>query len=190
MQSAVKNVCFSNFNSGIAYAIAQTNRVLSLGQSVDAAINPDVFFAFICSKARESAVKRKIHVGSDDAIDDDKEEAEDEVLKDEFFQRIVAHINRRTQHAHKLSYANEVGSSLDLDVEDLGAWEDELHESESQALPRQEELTPEECEIMELQAYADECERQAALADFEDIPEAFWYDSDLDEGEIDAMDIS
>ncbi|PBL03964.1 hypothetical protein ARMGADRAFT_1004627 [Armillaria gallica] len=110
------------------------------------------------AKARESAVKRKRHAGSDDAMDDDKEETEDEVLKDEFFQRIIEHANRRTQHAYKLSYANEVGSSLDPDMEDLGAWEAELHESESQSLPRLEELTPEEREIAELQAYADECE--------------------------------
>ncbi|PBK83134.1 hypothetical protein ARMGADRAFT_1170669 [Armillaria gallica] len=145
-------------------------------------------------KARESAVKRKRHTGSDnvfdDAMDDDKEEAEDEVVKDEFYHRIVEHANCRTQYAYKLSYANEVGSSLDPDMEDPGVWEDELHEPEAQSLPRWEELTPEEREIAELQAYADECSRQAALADFEGIPEEFWDDSDLDEGEVDAMDIS
>lgn len=32
------------------------------------------------------------------------------------------------------------------------------------------EITPEELEHAELEAYAEECERQAALADFEDIP--------------------
>ncbi len=65
-----------------------------------------------------------------------------------------------------------------------------LAEPEARSLPRWEELTPEEREIAELQAYADECERQAALADFEGIPEEFWDDSDRDEGEVDAMDIS
>ncbi|KAK0458566.1 uncharacterized protein EV420DRAFT_1543166 [Desarmillaria tabescens] len=133
------------------------------------------------AKARESAVKRKRHVGSDDVfddvMDDDKEETEDEVLKDEFFKRIVDHAKRRTQHAYKLSYADEVGSSLDPDMEDL--------DSESR-----EGLTPEEREIAELQAYADECELQAALADFEDIPEEFWNDSDLEEAEVEAMDVS
>ncbi|KAK0441429.1 hypothetical protein EV421DRAFT_1959119 [Armillaria borealis] len=132
------------------------------------------------AKARESAVKRKRPAGSDDvfddAMDDDKEETEDEVLKDELFQRIVEYANRRTQHAYKLSYADEVGLSLDPDMEDLAAWD--------------MELTPEEREIAELQAYVDECERQAALTDFEDVPEEFWDDSDLDEGEGDAMDIS
>ncbi|KAK0224989.1 hypothetical protein EDD85DRAFT_216961 [Armillaria nabsnona] len=122
-------------------------------------------------------------------MEDDKEETEDEVLKDEFFHRIVEHTNCRAQHAYKLSYVNEVGPSLDPGIEDLGAWEDELHESESQVLPGQE-LTAEEGEMVEPQAYADECERQAASADFEDIPEAFWHDSDLDEGSVDAMDIS
>ncbi|KAK0495211.1 hypothetical protein EDD18DRAFT_1171263 [Armillaria luteobubalina] len=124
------------------------------------------------AKARECAVKRKRHADSDDvfddAMDDDKEETEDDVLKDEFFLRIVEHANRRTQHAYKLSYADEVGSSLDPDMEDLGAWEAELH-------------------VAELQAYADECERQAALADLEDIPETFWDDSDLDEVKVKVM---
>ncbi|KAK0500755.1 hypothetical protein EDD18DRAFT_1279956 [Armillaria luteobubalina] len=158
------------------------------------------------AKARECAVKRKRHAHSDDVFDDamndDKEETEDEILKDVFFQRIVEHANRQTQHAYKLSYADEVGSSLDPDMEDLGAWEAELHDTislydlnlfaelESQSSPTWEELTPEEREIAELQAYADECERQAALANFEDIPEAFWNDSDLDEGDADAMDLS
>ncbi|KAK0210212.1 hypothetical protein DFS33DRAFT_269231 [Desarmillaria ectypa] len=146
------------------------------------------------AEARESAVKRKRHVGRDDvfddAMDDDKEETDDEVLKDEFFKRIVEHANRRTRHAYKLSYADEVGSSLDPDLEDLGAWEAELQEAEPQSSPRREELTPEEREIAELQAYADECERQAALADFEDIPEEFWNDSDIDEAKVDSMDVS
>ncbi|SJL04834.1 uncharacterized protein ARMOST_08205 [Armillaria ostoyae] len=146
------------------------------------------------AKARESAVKRKRYAGSkdvfDDAMDDDKEETEDEVLKDEFFQRIVEHATRRTQHAYKLSYADEVGSSLDPDMEDLGAWKAELQEPEAQSLPRWDELTPEEREIAELQAYADECVRQTALTDFEDVPEEFWDDSDLNEGEVDAMVIS
>ncbi|SJL04843.1 uncharacterized protein ARMOST_08214 [Armillaria ostoyae] len=114
---------------------------------------------------------------------------QDEVLKDEFFQRIVEDANRRIQYMYKLSYANEVGSSLDPDMKDIGAWEDELHEPEAQS-PSWEELTPEEREVAELQAYADECKRQAALAGFEDIPEAFWGDSDFDEGGVDAMDIS
>ncbi|KAK0224982.1 hypothetical protein EDD85DRAFT_958713 [Armillaria nabsnona] len=144
---------------------------------------------------RESAVKRKRYAGSNDVfdgtMDDDKEETEDEVLKDEFFQRIVEHANRRTQHAYKLSYVNEVGSSLGPDMEDLGAWESELHgTNRSQSSPRRGEPTAEEREMAELQAYADEFERQAALADFEDIPEAFWDDSDFDEDEVDAMDIS
>ncbi|SJL16390.1 uncharacterized protein ARMOST_19914 [Armillaria ostoyae] len=42
-------------------------------------------------------------------------------------------------------------------MEDLDAWEAELHESESQSLRMQKELTPEECETAELQAYTDKC---------------------------------
>ncbi|KAK0506788.1 hypothetical protein EDD18DRAFT_1098030 [Armillaria luteobubalina] len=111
-----------------------------------------------------------------------KEETEDEVLDDEFHLRRVEHANHQTQHTYKLSYADEVGSSLDPDMEDL--------ESESQSLPKREELTPKKHEIMELQAYTDECEQQAALADFEDILKGFWDNSDLNESEGDVMDIS
>ncbi|KAK0227830.1 hypothetical protein IW262DRAFT_1292761 [Armillaria fumosa] len=75
------------------------------------------------AKARESAVKRMRNADRDDVFDDDKEETEDEVFKDEFFQWIVKHTNGQTRHAYKLSYANEIGSSLDPHMVDVGAWE-------------------------------------------------------------------
>lgn len=98
--------------------------------------------------ARESAVKWKRHTGSDnvfgDAVDDDKEETEDKVLKDEVRRRlslktrksltasIVLPTHRRACQPSdaaclQLSYANEVGSFLDPGMEDLGAWEDKLY---------------------------------------------------------------
>ena len=53
-------------------------------------------------------------------------------------------------------------------------------ESESQAQPPQAPLIPEELENAELEAYAEEWERQAALAEFENIPvdELFGLDED------------
>ncbi len=57
-------------------------------------------------------------------------------------------------------------------------------------------MTPEDLEIAELEAYAQECERQAASTDFDDVPEEeLFFLDDLDEGEperdIDAaMDTS
>ncbi|KAK0492127.1 hypothetical protein EDD18DRAFT_1109220 [Armillaria luteobubalina] len=100
------------------------------------------------AKARESSVKRMRNADRDDAFDGDREESEDEVCKDE------------TQHACKLSYANEAGSSLDLDVVDSS--------------PGWEKLMPEEPEIAELQACADERERQAPWQSFKTYPRNFW----------------
>ncbi|KAK0185942.1 hypothetical protein F5146DRAFT_1143510 [Armillaria mellea] len=89
--------------------------------------------------------------------------AKDDVLKDQFFQWIGEHTNRRRRYAYKPSYANEVSSSLDTEIWALGRMN-------YMSSPEWEELTPEEREMAELQAYADEWGRQAALADFEDIP--------------------
>jgi hypothetical protein len=35
-------------------------------------------------------------------------------------------MNRKTQHAYRVSYAREIGSSFDPDIEDVSRWEDEL----------------------------------------------------------------
>lgn len=54
----------------------------------------------------------------------------------------------------------------------------------SSTVPTEAELTPADLEDEELEAYADECARQAVLADFEDIPEEElfgWSNSDLEE---------
>lgn len=34
--------------------------------------------------------------------------------------------SRKQKHSYRLSYAYEVGSSVDPDIEDVGQWEDEL----------------------------------------------------------------
>lgn len=34
---------------------------------------------------------------------------------------------RKSQHSYRVSYALEVGSSFDPDMEDVGKWEEELH---------------------------------------------------------------
>ncbi|KAJ2928441.1 hypothetical protein H1R20_g8650, partial [Candolleomyces eurysporus] len=68
---------------------------------------------------------------SDDEDMDDEEEGEEEILNDELFSRIVANMNRKMQHAYRVSYAHEIGSSFDPDIEDVSRWEEEL-----QAEPR------------------------------------------------------
>jgi len=53
-----------------------------------------------------------------------------------------------------------------------------------------EDLTPEELENAELEAYAQECETQAALADFEDIPlDELFANDDISELGQHEMDI-
>jgi hypothetical protein len=34
--------------------------------------------------------------------------------------------NRKKRYSYRLSYQDEVGSSIDPDMEDVGRWEDEL----------------------------------------------------------------
>ncbi|KAG6813900.1 hypothetical protein H0H92_005749 [Tricholoma furcatifolium] len=137
------------------------------------------------AKARERAIQGRRSFGepSSDGFDevmdaeDDVEDDED-IMQDELFRRIVQHANRRTRHSYRLSYADEVGSSFDPNLENVEEWESELitpgPTSSQQAVGRsldEEELTPEDLDDEELEAYAEECVRRAALADFEDLPE-------------------
>ena len=45
----------------------------------------------------------------------------------QLFQRIVESSFRKSQHSYRVSYALEVGSSFDPDLEDMAKWEEELH---------------------------------------------------------------
>ncbi|EPQ53545.1 hypothetical protein GLOTRDRAFT_139742 [Gloeophyllum trabeum ATCC 11539] len=126
-------------------------------------------------RAREKAVTRRrkyesepssdgFDLDADMDMDDGKEdeEEEEEDLDDELFRRIMNSVNRKAQHAYRVSYEWEVGSSIDPDMEDVSRWEQELHEeSAEEAQP-----APPDLEEEELAAYAEE----AAL--FEDL-EAF-----------------
>lgn len=40
----------------------------------------------------------------------------------------MANANRKQVHSYRVSYAQEVGSSFDPDMEDVGSWEHELKE--------------------------------------------------------------
>ncbi|KAF9047188.1 hypothetical protein BDZ89DRAFT_29606 [Hymenopellis radicata] len=137
-------------------------------------------------KARNSAVKRKRHLnsspGDEDAMDEDAEDMDEDIMRDEFFRRIVAHSNRQTvRYNYVLSFDREVGSPINPDLEDVTKWERELREPDSSSL---NDMTPEDLEIAELEAYAQECERQAALTDFDDVPEEeLFFLDDLDECE-------
>jgi len=117
------------------------------------------------------------------------------ILYEQLFRRIMQNVNHKQRHSYRLSYADEVGSSLDPDMEDVSRWEHQLlgkcpplipdfflnvsqqltepttstsHPPPNPSVP---ELTPEEFEDEELAVYADEYVRRAAEDDFGDIPE-------------------
>ncbi|KAI9063550.1 hypothetical protein FKP32DRAFT_1627212 [Trametes sanguinea] len=68
--------------------------------------------------------------GSSDGVDemmDEDDEDEDSMLNDELFHRIVESAKHKQRHAYRLSYAYDVGSSFDPELEDVHDWEEELH---------------------------------------------------------------
>ncbi|KAJ3502930.1 hypothetical protein NLJ89_g8663 [Agrocybe chaxingu] len=138
-------------------------------------------------------------------MDADGEEDDETIMQDELFRRIMANAGRKVRHEYRLSYAQEVGSSFDPDMEDINSWEQELTASNS-ANPHgassgmaststsgdafwnpieeeEEELTPADLDDEELEVYAEEAARRAALADFEDIPEDELFSASWSDGE-------
>ncbi|KAF8655595.1 hypothetical protein AX16_003016 [Volvariella volvacea WC 439] len=236
------------------------------------------------ARAREKAVQRKrVNVGKDrsvgsegfsgssDGFDEDmmageeeedgeQEETVDDVMGAELFGRLLEHWDRQEKHQYRRSYALDVGSSFDPDMEDIDEWEQHLSGTDpsaattttsgpsgnnsqpklkynyrpkaqtaptptptstrrfsslpststptsySASLPSSVTTDPEEYEIPydlddlrpeELEACAKEYERQAALAEFADIPEEELFgglsdleDDDDGESEDDAMDVA
>ncbi|KAF7422700.1 hypothetical protein PC9H_010856 [Pleurotus ostreatus] len=126
-------------------------------------------------EARDRSIKQKRYeynssdsiAGSDDTVMDEDEGDDDDdedILQDELFRRIMNNAARKSQHSYRVSYAQDVGSSFDPDMEDVAAWEQELHTSER--LPDFPALSPNDLLDEEISAYAEE---QAALADFQDL---------------------
>ncbi|KAK1221316.1 hypothetical protein PQX77_015862, partial [Marasmius sp. AFHP31] len=118
-----------------------------------------------------------------DVDDENASEAEDD-FDDEVLRRVMLNDNRKLKHKYRLSYYATCGDSFDPDIEDVEQWENELQELEpplSEPPSSQiDQLTPEDLEDAELEAYVDDWERQKALADFVDIPaeELFNWDED------------
>ncbi|KAF8871574.1 hypothetical protein BD779DRAFT_1576005 [Infundibulicybe gibba] len=115
--------------------------------------------------------------GPDEAMDDETGDAYEDMMQDELFRRIMENSTRKSRHSYRLSYEHEVGSSFDPDMEDVDRWEEIMGTREStdgpmppvsQSSTNLEEIF-EELEEEELIAYAEECAKRAALADFEDI---------------------
>ncbi|TFK41785.1 hypothetical protein BDQ12DRAFT_720597 [Crucibulum laeve] len=154
------------------------------------------------AKARAKAVRGRRYMGTseassdgfDDAMDEDDEEDDDDIMQDELFRRIMANTNRKDKHSYKVSYAQEVGSSFDPDMEDINSWEEELVGSFTRLPPPQlhitsssevEDLSPVDLDDEELEAYAEECAKRVVLEDFVDIPEEDLFSwSDFEDADI------
>ncbi|KAK7054823.1 hypothetical protein VNI00_003286 [Paramarasmius palmivorus] len=144
--------------------------------------------------ARKKIVKnkRRLDPMSSDGFDEEMDEDLDEDdFEDEILRRVMLNEESRRRHRYRLSYYATCGDSIDPDLEDVGQWEEELQEeppnssmtastsSQQPQTPKKQsttfpsspmEPTFEDLEDAELEAYAEEYERQAALAEFEDIP--------------------
>ncbi|KAF9041527.1 hypothetical protein BJ165DRAFT_1307875, partial [Panaeolus papilionaceus] len=129
------------------------------------------------TNARERAIKGKRSAmgQAEDAMDlgNDQEENDEFLMQDELFRRILRQTNRSQQHAYQVSYYDEVGSSFDPDLEDIGEWERELSKRE---FGRLENFDPAVLDDEELQAYAEEYAKLEAIAEFDDIPEEELFD--------------
>jgi hypothetical protein len=110
----------------------------------------------------------------------------------QLFRRIMENASCKQKHSYRLSYAYEVGRSLDPDIENIGRWEEELQgvhfffsSSWKRTIvlncadePWSANLSPQDIEDEELKEYAEE---YAALVDFEDMEGGEWSLSDLDD---------
>ncbi|KAI0826530.1 hypothetical protein BC628DRAFT_237963 [Trametes gibbosa] len=117
-------------------------------------------------RKRERAIQRgSRHLssgGSSDGVDemmDEDEEDEDVMLNDELFRRIVESAKSKQRHAYRLSYAYDVGSSFDPDMEDPQSWEEDL------GVPQTTSVSPDDLLDEELEAYA-----AVADLDLDDLP--------------------
>ncbi|KAI0319452.1 hypothetical protein OF83DRAFT_1110396 [Amylostereum chailletii] len=83
-------------------------------------------------RARESKIRkgRKFSASSDDGdmdMDDEDDDGEvDAFLDDEIYRRIIMSTQRKREHAYRVSYQHDVGSSFDPDMEDPVEWEQDL----------------------------------------------------------------
>ncbi|KAF5350796.1 hypothetical protein D9758_010356 [Tetrapyrgos nigripes] len=137
-------------------------------------------FRFRCmeraERSRRKAVesKRRARDGDDVFMDDggDDEETDEQLMSDEFYRRIMTNTNLQDRRKALKTFYDHCGS-IDPDMEDAGEWEYHLNGFQPSTWSpgsSTEELSPEELERAELEAYAEQCEMQAAFADFEDVP--------------------
>jgi len=106
---------------------------------------------------RERRRKSSSSDGEDMSMESDEEVDEEVLINDELFHRIVASASRKQHYSYRLSFQDEVGSSLDPDMEDITEWERFLQES-SPGDPDLPSSELDEEEIAELAAEVEEAE--------------------------------
>ncbi|KAH9992312.1 hypothetical protein BJV77DRAFT_1067801 [Russula vinacea] len=104
-------------------------------------------------------------------MSDEEENDEEIVLNDELFRRIIASAKDKQRYSYRLSFQDEVGSSLDPDMEDVAEWERILQgvvlttvsPRDNADLTRPSSLRIDEEEIAERAAQAEEAALWAIL---------------------------
>ncbi|TDL24514.1 hypothetical protein BD410DRAFT_786025 [Rickenella mellea] len=161
-------------------------------------------------KAREKTVREKRRWdsdGSSDGFDIDMDlecEPDDDAddMDDELLRRIIANERRKDEHALRLSYELDVGSSIDPSMEEAATWEAELKAANASQPPKnlggdidQANLPPSDLDIddEELAAWYEEYLQEAQQGEqiVEERPQQHdpLNDDDLDWMDADMNDI-
>ncbi|KAG1729521.1 uncharacterized protein EDB91DRAFT_1159470 [Suillus paluster] len=136
-------------------------------------------------KQRQDKVQKQRTASSSDVFFDaemdcdDEDEDDESIMQDELFRRIIANTAHKKNHAYRLSYSCDVGSSIDPDMEDVSRWESELQEMP----PDSYSVTPEDLEQEEIEAYATEYANFQELSDLGVTIDDFSAWSDIEETE-------
>jgi len=118
--------------------------------------------------------------------DEDEDEDEESVMQDELFRRIIVNAAHKKDHAYRLSYSHDVGSSFDPDMEDVSRWESELQET----TPDSYRVTPEDLEQEEIEAYAAEYANTQDLSDLSVTIDDFSAWSDIEDTPLQSAQMS
>jgi len=106
-------------------------------------------------------------------MESDEEVDEEVLINDELFHRIVASASRKQHYSYRLSFQDEVGSSLDPDMEDITEWERFLQEGS----PDNPDLPPSELDEEELAELAAEVEEAELWGDLDDSHAMFEFNN-------------
>lgn len=115
----------------------------------------------------------------------------------QLFHRIIASASQKHRYSYRLSFQNEVGSSLDPDLEDIAAWERSLHGTTARSHPDQGILGGSTCILGNDPPVVYESDFPPSEFDEEDIVERaaqaeeaeLWADLELEVGAQDVFSL-